>query len=462
MPVPRTRRLAASAFLAAAALVASGDRVGACSCGHVPVCYSVDAASGLIGGTVFIGTVLEDEHPATRFRVDRMISGEPAAEVILGRLYTSCDLRFRAGEQYLVYAYQSRETGALATSFCSRTRPIGDPQAAADIAYFDAHLAGRPTDGWLGGVVEERHYDVSRGPDGRVREWVVRPLADIPVTISSPEGETRSTATDANGWYGFSGVSAGEWRVAADLPAPFRPHDGLVTMLGHLPSATVRWLKGATCAEANVDARVDGIVRGVLFDERGLPARGIPVELMDVAALETDPDTFTELEAVTDEQGQFEFRPIPAGRYILGVGLNDRPHREDVLDRRRYNPGVRERSAATVIELDRGARVLLEPFRLPELPTDRTISIVLRAPTPDVAAGTQVYLAGPTKRLLDLSAGSIALELPFGAQYRILVVAPAGHTFEFERSDDPTRTRNPGHIDRDDTGRTISIRVLPR
>jgi hypothetical protein len=164
-------------LIAASVFATSGDSVSACRCAGTPVCGVLDGDAAAPGRTVFVGLAVESKGPSTRFRVERMLAGQPAAEITLGpdiktvtsatpNVSSSCGLGFTLKRRYLVYAYRDPETGYLSTSLCSRTTDMSDPRAAADIAYFDARAAGRQTEGWLSGVVEERHYDSSRGPDG--------------------------------------------------------------------------------------------------------------------------------------------------------------------------------------------------------------------------------------------------------------------------------------------------------
>jgi hypothetical protein len=400
-----------------------------------------------------------------------MLVGQPAAEITLGPdidtvtsatpyISSNCDLGFALKRRYLVYAYRDPETGYLSTSLCSRTTDMSDPRAAADIAYFDARAAGRPTEGWLSGVVEERHYDSSRGPDGRVREWITRPVRGIRITATSPAGEFRSTVTNADGWYQFAGLVPGEWRVRADLPAPFAPHDGMVEAPNFGPLPEVVWFRDATCAQADIDARVNGTIVGQILDDEGRPGRNFVVQMRNAAKLETD--LSADEEVVADEQGRFEFRPLPAGRYVVGVDLGEPPRMTDSLDKRRYYPGVRQLATATVIRLGRGERVQLSPFQLPALPAERTVQIVLAAPNSDVADRTRVFLTGATKKLLTLVDGSIALRLTFGAAYRLFVEPPPGFTWQARQSQDQSRRGHELEIQRDDMDRTIEISIVRR
>jgi hypothetical protein len=115
-----------------------------------------------------------------------------------------------------------------------------------------------------------------------------------------------------------------------------------------------------------------------------------------------------------------------------------------------------------VIRLGRGERVQLSPFRLPALPADRTIQIVLAASSSDVAGTTRVFLTGATKQLLTLVDGSITLRLPFGAAYRLFVEAPQGFAAQVRQSPDQYRRGRELEIQRDDTDRTIEVSIVRR
>jgi hypothetical protein len=294
-----------------------------------------------------------------------------------------------------------------------------------------------------------------------VREWITHPLSGIRVTATSPEGEVRSTTTDGNGVFIFEDLKPSQdppWQLKADLPKPFVPHDG-TTMPGYYPEKPgVLWLRNATCAEANIDARVDGRIAGRLLDERGRPARGVMMELANATAMETDRWASADKKTATDEDGRFEFRPLPAGKFYVGVEFDQRGE-EGTLDRRRYYPGVRELSQAKAIELGRGQRLRLDAFRLPLLPESRTLTVILKAPSPEVAARTNVVLTAATKQRLNLESGTIALQLPYGANYTLSAQPPEGHFVSYARSGPATATSS--HLAAGETDRTITVTVQP-
>jgi len=109
----------------------------------------------------------------TTLLVQRAVRGMVGQQYqIEGRSFgSSCDYRFKDGEQYLVYAHPQKD-GSISTSICTRTKPLRS--AAADLAY----LAGEGTPG-LSGTVRGAllFYDRKRPADA------------IKVVLERPDGE---------------------------------------------------------------------------------------------------------------------------------------------------------------------------------------------------------------------------------------------------------------------------------
>jgi hypothetical protein len=107
-------------------------------------------------------------------------------------------------------------------------------------------------------------------------------------------------------------------------------------------------------------------------------------------------------------------------------------------------------AAATVVKLKTDEQRQLPPFRLPPLPTDRLITVVVQAPTHDVARETTIFLTGAKREPVAHTGDPLPLRLPFGASYLIEAVAPKGY-----RIIQPPSMR----IMPDDTDKTIEFRV---
>jgi hypothetical protein len=155
------------------------------------------------------------------------------------------------------------------------------------------------------------------------------------------------------------------------------------------------------------------------------------------------------MNTLTDEQGAFEFRYVNAGRYVLGVELQN-PIRPGKLNRRRFYTNARDVDTATIVTLGAAQRLDLPAFRLAPLPSDRVITIVVHAPSADIADATGLFLTGSQREPIARGGTPLTLRLPFGALFRIEAVAPGGY-----KVSPPSIVR----IDRDDTDRTVEFRV---
>src|SRR5688500_6496193 len=251
-----THRCSVVAALAAMAIGLSAESASACGCVEFPVCAGVDGTPDMrAADAIFVGRVIESSQIETRFRVERMFAGESAPELTLGPLtgfagrtgnvVSSCDMGFKPGERYLVYAVRHKETGDLVTSSCARNKLMSDPRAAADLAYLEARAKRLPTNGWVSGIVEEGDYSTG--------VWEGRRLAGVRVVASPPAGEKKVAITNDAGVYFFSGLTPA-WRIRAELPASYLPHDGVFGRRDGSETSSIPWQPTLSCAEADVHA----------------------------------------------------------------------------------------------------------------------------------------------------------------------------------------------------------------
>ena len=399
----------------------------ACDCvSPGSACVAVQRAD-----VVFIGRVTSVTG-GVQFEVERSVGGGRLASVTVANGPGDCALSFAVGDRYVVYAYRDR-AGLLVTNMCTRTRPLSDPHTRADIAYFDRR--DRQASGnLLTGVVSDVTVDLSSAPSS------VRPLAEIRISVSADAGgnPATTTTTRADGSYEVEGLPPGRVRIAASLPARFEPPQ---------PIAVVVDANG--CVEADIAARHDGRIRGQLLNEDGRPARGIAVQLADAASARARALPLRTMNAVTDEEGTFEFRQVNVGRYVIGVEL-ERPNRPGKLDRRRFYPNSASVETATDVTLGAAEHLQLAAFRLSSLPSVRVITVVVHAPSIEVAEATGLFLTGSTREPMSHRSTPITLTLPFGAQFVIEARAPSGY-----KTAQPSMIR----IDRDDTERVVEFRI---
>jgi hypothetical protein len=266
-----------------------------------------------------------------------------------------------------------------------------------------------------------------------------RPIAGVTIVATPLDGgRPRTVTTRADGRYEFTKVPAGGFSITASLPPSFEPIEPVTVTIGD-PRG---------CAEAILGARIDGRISGQLLDERGQPMRAV-VQLADPAEARALKSPLRTSDTMTDQQGHFEFRYVGPGRYVVGVNLQ-MPLRPGMLNRRRFYGESLDPATATVVELKAAERRALPPFRLPPLPADRLITIVVQAPTDEVRRTTTLFLTGATREPLAHTGDLLPLRLPFGASYFIEAVPPPGY-----RIIEPAGVR----IQPDETDKTIEFRI---
>src|SRR5215471_14248071 len=390
-------------FLCSAAL--SEVKATACECISPPVaCVAVQRADA-----VFVGRVTGFTD-GVQFDVERPVVGVQRGSITVGNGPGNCAFGFTVGGHYVVYPHQDRD-GRLVTGMCTRTRPLSDPHTRADIGYFDRRERNSAS-GLLTGVVSDVTIDLSSTRSS------LRPLARIPITVLADGGSSpaRTTTTRDDGSYELAGLPPGRVRVAASFPKKFEP----------LAPSTEVIVDVNGCAEADIAGRIDGRIRGQLLDGGGRPARGIAVQLADAAAARARAAPLPTMTELTDEEGTFEFRYVNVGRYIVGVELNGgiRPGK---LNRRRFYPNSISIDLATVVTLGAGQHLQLPAFRLAPLPSDRVITVVVHAPSDEVASAAGLFLTGAQREPVAHGITPLPLTLPFGARYLIEVTAPVGY-----------------------------------
>ena len=401
----------------------------ACSCGgDGPTCVAASRATAVFVGRV---TGLTD---GVQFEVERGLTGTKPGRITVGNGPGNCAFNFTMGERYVVYAH-GESGGMLFTSMCTRTRLLSDPRSRSDIAYFD-HQAKGTAGGLLTGVAGDYTRDL------RSQRPAFRPLAGIRITAWAEDGRglLHTTTTRADGSYELQGLPIGRVRIDASFPAEFEPHQIVATEI------TERY----GCAEAVLGTRIRSRIRGQLLDENGRPAGNVSVQIADAAMARSGAVPFLQtIDAVTDYEGTFEFKAVGAGQYIIGVALQH-PIRAGKLDRRRFYPNARDVDTATVVNLGSAESLELAAFKLAPLPADRVVTVLVQAPSVEVAKATGLFITGARREPVVHDGTPLELRLPYGAAFLIQVEAPNGF-----RIVGPSAVR----LDREDTDRTIEFRV---
>ena len=270
--------------------------------------------------------------------------------------HSDCDYKFEAGEKYFVYAYRRKENDGTLAVGLNRTRKLRD--AAEDLEFVNELPRRGPVARIFGSVVRS---------DRNLRDgnYLRAPVAGVKV-VARGAGRSFDALTDAEGRYKLEDLPPGAYRVTAELPAHLSAEGG--------PQAAEVGARG--CAEINFYTAADGRITGRVLDDAGRPLPEVKIDLI----LQDGPDISLQgLYALTDKEGNYELKGVPAGRYLLGVNLSSAPD-ERLPHPRTYYPGVGSAAEATAITLAEGER--LKDFDLRLLPryTGRAVEVIVTWP----------------------------------------------------------------------------------
>src|ERR1044071_2981527 len=208
-------------------LLASG-RAQACSCaGPGQPCQAFGSSAAVFVGTVTGVRTREAKAGAKgeiywtprlfKFTVVQAYSGVAGTEVEVatGRGGGDCGYYFRTGETYLVYAYGGGEGKPLATSICSRTRPVAE--AGEDLEFLRG-LGARGPGVSIDVKVERTRQAVKSGGTQSLGG-----LAGARLTVEGAD-ESREVKTDSGGRARLTGLKPGTYKVRLTPPEGLTTH----------------------------------------------------------------------------------------------------------------------------------------------------------------------------------------------------------------------------------------------
>lgn len=409
------RGVSAQLAVAFLLLLCLSENTAACTCFDSPSpCDSFRATP-----VVFVGLVrsIEEETPqinrfgntekvrtalTAHFIVEEGLKGVSGREVdvVTGGGGGDCGYHFKAGERYLVYAYgserealgssmsrtvigggsPSKKVGALTTSICGRTQPLS--RAQDDLDLIRAAIKGKPQTRIFGTV----HEYVSKLGDGE-KGAEYRPKAGLTVKAEGGAGEYEA-ATDHGGRFRLESLKPGKYRVTLILPPAYGMR---YSFLKNEFEAQVT--PGCWGAEADFTIRIDGRMRGRVYNAQGKPAgRQVQVSIVAHESAGDDVSVIESRSEYTDELGRYEFDGVPAGRYLLGINIADVPDKDTPYPKM-YYPSGSTPARANVITLVEGQKLDDFDVHLPPPLAGHTITgaVYLRNGKPAAGATLELY-----------------------------------------------------------------------
>lgn len=323
----------------------------------------------IMGGGVFPARII-------RYSVEERFKGDAkGTEEAVDGVSVPGRPDFKIGEQYLVYTFSPVRPYDPDVK-AQRALPLSE--ASADLLYLQRLQRGEAVAS-VSGKILQHSLDVIN--------WKLTPVTPPPnirIFLESSQGLRRETRTDENNTYRFNNIVPGVYKVIINSPPK---------LYTPVPEPGVDLIR-TPCSHADFWLQTDGSVSGKVLDAEGKPATYVSVGLVPVELMPVDNTLTTNREvhgigAQADDQGRYEIRGVPPGRYLLGVNLGDvLPEPGWNLFPRTFYPGTPDRSQATVIELSEGGEKLNQDFQLPPRLTTRAIqgSVVFSNGNPALCA----------------------------------------------------------------------------
>ncbi len=362
----------------------SFETVRACSCAARETCqYFSDAK------VVFVGRVLDstektaavkrrgqqigsNEWGETEYSEKRQISRLRVEESFIGtggrtelsvetEISSSCGLTLQKDVSYIIYAGINEAENTLTTHFCSGTKPVS--AAREDLIYLRANKNNRS-------VVS------GRVGFGKFRELNPARLLEYGVTTVSLENEEKQQQAniEQNGLYNFLNVSPGKYKIKVVLPDFLTAIDdynpGIAEELGIGDQSEIE-VSEHGCLKKDFLLEENGRIGGRITGADGKPVEDITVYLVPVSKTgrkikQEDACYDNGLCLDTDKNGNYFFKGLKAGRYLIGVRLGDYIGNDstDAAYIKTYFPGVAAEKNAVPVNIKFGALTDKVDFKL--------------------------------------------------------------------------------------------------
>ena len=320
----------------------------ACSCAYSSPCGEFGRAKVIFAGRMIEGSEklgnyknkdgqeVSYEAGQVRFAVDEVFKGDKVSEITLSvssNKDTSCEYSMTRGEKYLVYAYE--HNGKLYTGVCTRTKLVSEERVKEDFDFL-RNPPAPGSGGTLGGSIWS-----SEGGVG------AKAMIGLTVVVTGEDKQRHETVTDKKGEFKLVGLKPGKYKVEPIWPEHYADY---------YPNEEVEVID-QSCATVGFEAKIDGRISGRIFDVKSRPA-AVFLYLEPV-----EPETAFDRDlGLSDEEGNFEIKGIPPGRYLLYFKLETRSGKNE---KSYFYPGTWDRNKATIIDLPIGQKLSGYEFQTP-------------------------------------------------------------------------------------------------
>ena len=217
-----------------------------------------------------------------------------------------------------------------------------------------------------GGVISGKIIGKDGNPlkDVFVEAWDKPDAAAIKDSISMlMAGYFGYAVTDENGMYEISGLNDGDFLVAASVYDSWNCYMKWYDNVDNVEDATaITVQQGQSLRNINFQmnfVKVEGVISGVISDKNNKPLRNAYVQVQSIE------ESWVWEYCITNEQGKYRFERLPAGKYVISVGIQN----GDEYVQRWYENADNIKDATPIVIDDENDNVVIDmklSFTLPE------------------------------------------------------------------------------------------------
>src|ERR1051326_4723347 len=291
---------------------------------------------------IFVGFVLsvreiDGSEKALEITPEEVFYGNPPTSLTVTTNQGDCLGDITPGDRWLFYLRRDGKTKRPLLGYESPSGSVADKEKTISLL---RRLITMTNGGVIRGYVAHPVQEADHSEN-----WTY-PTHHKVVAKQVPDGKEYVAFTDGKGDYEFEPLPAGSYELSANTTQGLWAEEGRVDV------------KPRGCSSIGFELRSAGSISGRVTTSRGEPAKYAPVAVAPVDG----PRRWAF--ATADEQGYFEVKGLEAGRYFVGVEIED--NQGDLRPRgKAYYPGVRERDLAVPITLGQAENQTHIDFNLP-------------------------------------------------------------------------------------------------
>ena len=347
------------------------EPIRACQCGEygAPICARFWRSDAVFFGQVIdikpIPQKPDDRYSYVmlRFSVQESFQGVSGSTVRVGTVTgTSCDMQFKKGKRYFVYANIDSDTNQLFTGACSGTSLAVDVDDALKV------------------LRKLKQRQAEESISGRIVRNTYEGLPGIKIQVKG-NGKTLETLTTKWGDFSFSLPGPGSFKVRVLVPYQVRLNsysDAAISGATQTDSLTTFeydiTLEKSECSYQQLDLEGTNPHATATVAGNVLTATGEPVDTGGVGLInevDTGPDYFESLH----KDGSFKFEAVAPGEYYVVLNAkSDVPDKYDAPYARTYYPGTEDQREAKKIQVTEGATIENLSMRVGQRMSERTVA----------------------------------------------------------------------------------------